>query len=127
MATLNLAGASLYKKYKVKAGTDVTGFGILGHANYLAVAQKLPVEFKIHTLPILKNLIKLEKQARDFKFKEGLAAETSGGLLVAVKDPEGFIRDYQLLTGEWGWVIGEVVSGNKRGAKLEKNLKIIEV
>ena len=31
--------------------TDVTGFGLLGHAQNLASAQKAPVSFKIHTLP----------------------------------------------------------------------------
>ena len=38
MATLNKWPASLFKKYKVAACTDVTGFGILGHADYLAQA-----------------------------------------------------------------------------------------
>lgn len=36
MATLNKDAASLFKKYKVAACTDVTGFGIIGHASYLA-------------------------------------------------------------------------------------------
>lgn len=36
MATLNKAGAHLMKKYKSGGATDVTGFGILGHAKYLA-------------------------------------------------------------------------------------------
>ncbi len=40
MATLSLVGARLLKKYKSNACTDVTGFGILGHATYLAQAQK---------------------------------------------------------------------------------------
>ncbi len=31
--------------------TDVTGFGILGHARNLASCQKAPVAFNIHTLP----------------------------------------------------------------------------
>ena len=31
--------------------TDVTGFGILGHARNLAGSQKAAVSFKIHTLP----------------------------------------------------------------------------
>lgn len=43
MATLSLVGARLLRKYKVGACTDVTGFGILGHADYLAQAQKLNV------------------------------------------------------------------------------------
>lgn len=33
------------------AATDVTGFGILGHANNLAKAQKADVAFNIHSLP----------------------------------------------------------------------------
>lgn len=36
MATLNRGPSTLFKKYDVKASTDVTGFGILGHATYLA-------------------------------------------------------------------------------------------
>lgn len=31
--------------------TDVTGFGLLGHAQNLAATQKAEVSFKIHTLP----------------------------------------------------------------------------
>ena len=31
--------------------TDVTGFGILGHARNLAKAQKGAVSFKLHSLP----------------------------------------------------------------------------
>jgi selenophosphate synthase len=38
MATLNLEGAKLLMKYDARATTDVTGFGIHGHANYLALA-----------------------------------------------------------------------------------------
>jgi selenide,water dikinase len=40
MATLSYVGARLLKKYESNACTDVTGFGILGHAKYLAQAQK---------------------------------------------------------------------------------------
>lgn len=43
MATLSLVGARLVTKYKAGACTDVTGFGILGHADYLAQAQKKKV------------------------------------------------------------------------------------
>lgn len=32
MGTLNLTAAKAIRKYGVKAATDVTGFGILGHA-----------------------------------------------------------------------------------------------
>ena len=31
--------------------TDITGFGLLGHAQNLASAQKATVSFRIHSLP----------------------------------------------------------------------------
>ena len=84
MGTLSLVGAELIRKYQVGACTDVTGFGILGHANYLAQAQKLNLEFVINRLPVYKGLVKIENKVQNFKFFEGYAAETSGGLLMSV-------------------------------------------
>ena len=84
MATLSHVAARLVTKYKAHACTDVTGFGIIGHATYLAEAQKSNVEFVIHTLPIYKNLIKIEHKVQNFRILEGYAAETSGGLLIAI-------------------------------------------
>ena len=74
MATLSIAGARLIQKYKAHACTDVTGFGILGHANYLAQAQKNNVTFVLNRFPVLKNLIKIEKKVQDFKLMDGYAA-----------------------------------------------------
>ena len=68
MATLSLVGARLLRKYNASACTDVTGFGILGHANYLAQAQKANVELVINKLPIYKGLIKIEKKVLNFRF-----------------------------------------------------------
>ena len=68
MATLSLVGARLLRKYNANACTDVTGFGILGHANYLAQAQKANVELVINKLPIYKGLIKIEKKVLNFRF-----------------------------------------------------------
>ena len=84
MATLSLVGASLLRKYNASACTDVTGFGILGHTNYLAQAQKANVELVINKLPIYRGLIKVENKVQNFKFMEGYAAETSGGLLICI-------------------------------------------
>ena len=68
MATLNLKGAEVIQKYQLKACTDVTGFGIKGHANYLAQVQKDKVDFVIKNFPIAKNLIKISNtDARNFK------------------------------------------------------------
>jgi selenide,water dikinase len=84
MATLSSVGATLIRKYKAHACTDVTGFGILGHANYLAQAQLRNVTFVINRLPIYKHLIHVDKKVVDYKFMEGYTAETSGGLFVCL-------------------------------------------
>ena len=56
MARLNRTGARLMHKHHAHACTDVTGFGILGHARNLAKNQKQAVQFEIHTLPIIRNM-----------------------------------------------------------------------
>jgi selenide,water dikinase len=74
MATLSLVGARLITKYQASATTDVTGFGILGHANYLAQAQKSNVDLVLNKFPIYKNLIKIENTVQNFRLMEGYAA-----------------------------------------------------
>lgn len=109
MATLSYVGARLMRKYKAHACTDVTGFGILGHANYLAQAQKNNVKFVIEKLPIYKNLAKIEKKVMDFKFWQGLAAETSGGLFICL--PEDKMKPFMNEMKSHGleaWEIGYV-------------------
>uniref|UniRef100_A0A182SC27 PurM-like C-terminal domain-containing protein n=1 Tax=Anopheles maculatus TaxID=74869 RepID=A0A182SC27_9DIPT len=56
MARLNRTGAELMQKHKAHAATDVTGFGMYGHAENLASFQKAEVDFHIDTLPIIKNV-----------------------------------------------------------------------
>lgn len=120
MATLSLVGAELLTKYKAHACTDVTGFGILGHAQYLAEAQKNNVEFVLHTLPIYKGLIKIENKVQNFRFMEGYAAETSGGLLVCIRqDKKKSFMDELTAQGINNWEIGYVREGSKK-AVLEK-------
>ena len=81
MARLNRNAAYLMHKYEAHAATDVTGFGILGHARNLASNQKAEVAFVIHTLPILANMVKVyEACGVNFKLLDGFSAETSGEL-----------------------------------------------
>jgi selenide,water dikinase len=86
MARLNKTGAHLMQKYGSHGATDVTGFGILGHANNLAKTQDNDVSFVIHTLPIFDHMDKIATRSAEkglnFKLREGFSAETSGGLLV---------------------------------------------
>jgi len=56
MGTLNRNAASLMHKYDCHGATDVTGFGIRGHAENLVQVQKNKVDFKINKLPIIGQL-----------------------------------------------------------------------
>lgn len=53
MATLNRNAAHLMHKYESHGATDITGFGLLGHARNLAAAQKGDVDFVIHSIPVI--------------------------------------------------------------------------
>lgn len=54
-------------KYNCHGGTDVTGFGILGHAKNLAAAQRQDVDLVIHSLPIFDKMDIINKNVQDFK------------------------------------------------------------
>ena len=59
--------------------TDVTGFGILGHAQNLAKQQESDVTFIIHNLPILNKMAAVAKACGNmFGLLDGTSAETSG-------------------------------------------------
>lgn len=82
MTRLNLNAARLMHKYHARGATDVTGFGILGHAQNLMNLMNAALKLKITTLPIIADMLQLDKQFIDFKLLEGRSSETSGGLLV---------------------------------------------
>jgi len=129
MARLNLTGAKLMHKYKARAATDVTGFGILGHTKNLAENQIKPVNFTVHTLPIISNMVKIAKELGNmFQLMQGFSAETSGGLLMAIskEGAEGFIKEIKELEDCDAWIIGSVEEGT-RTAKIVDNPTILEV
>lgn len=114
MTTLNLLGASLMHKYNAHAATDITGFGLLGHAENLAKYQKLPVDFVIDQLPIIVNVKKMAEVLEQKKLLSGKAVETSGGLLVAIdeKSAQQFCDEYLRESGYKCWIVGRVTVGN---------------
>ena len=119
MVRLNKTGAKLMHKYNAHAATDVTGFGILGHANNLAKAQKADVAFNIHSLPVLNRMDHvasiLAQNGLNFKLREGYSAETSGGLMVCLSrdKAEAFCAEIEAIDGVPAWIIGEVVIGDR--------------
>ena len=106
MTTLNQIGAELAKDPDVHAMTDVTGFGVLGHALGMARGSGLRFVLRSESIPLLPRAIELAQQGfvtgasgrnwESYGAVVALAADcplwrrqiltdpqTSGGLLVA--------------------------------------------
>jgi len=69
-------------KYNAHGATDVTGFGLLGHAQNLARVQKNEVSFVIHNLPVIAKMAAVAKACGNmFQLLQGHSPETSGQLI----------------------------------------------
>ncbi|KAJ3087047.1 Selenide, water dikinase 1, partial [Quaeritorhiza haematococci] len=127
MMRLNRTGAQLMHQYGAHAATDVTGFGILGHASNLASNQLAEVDFEIHTLPVIKKMWAVNERV-SFRLSTGYSAETSGGLLVALpkEKAHAFITEISETDGWPAWIVGSVVKG-KNTARIVENPSIVEL
>jgi selenide,water dikinase len=110
MARLNRAAAASALRHGVTAATDVTGFGLVGHASAVARESRLTLEIEAAALPLLPGALDLAPRfqpaglranRRAFeplvevhgRLPEALATllfdpQTSGGLLVLVPEAE---------------------------------------
>jgi selenide, water dikinase len=111
MVQLNAAGASAMLKYDVHAATDVTGFGLVGHALKMAEGSGVTIVFEESDLPILPGVLEQcwagmipgggqrnrEYYAPSVRILDEVSEEiatiafdpqTSGGLLIAVPDEQ---------------------------------------
>ena len=109
MTTLNKSAAELLGReaYPVHAMTDVTGFGLIGHAREIALASKVSLELRAASVPVLPGALECVraghvpgglKANRDFaecmvEYADGVAEDsktllfdpqTAGGLLISV-------------------------------------------
>lgn len=107
MTQLNARAASAMLKFDVHAATDVTGFGLVGHALKMAEGSGVTIVFEESDLPILPGALELcregmipgggqrnrEYYAPSVRIADEIADEmaalafdpqTSGGLLIAV-------------------------------------------
>lgn len=128
MARLNRNAALLMRKYGAHCATDVTGFGILGHARNLAESQRENVDLQIDTLPVIGGMVAVFNACGiNFRLLEGFSAETSGGLLVCLPRVAAleFCQELEGLDGQPAWIIGDVVEGS-RTAKITDLPTIIE-
>lgn len=129
MARLNRTAARLMHKYQAHACTDVTGFGLLGHARNLVQVQQEEVNFVIHNLPVIAKMSAVVKQLGGmFGLHEGRSSETSGGLLVVLPQEQAalYCKELSTIEGFPSWVIGIVESGT-RTARIIERPRIIDV
>eukprot|EP01061_Rhynchopus_euleeides_P023373 TRINITY_DN38068_c0_g1_i1.p1 TRINITY_DN38068_c0_g1~~TRINITY_DN38068_c0_g1_i1.p1 ORF type:complete len:327 (+),score=116.05 TRINITY_DN38068_c0_g1_i1:231-1211(+) len=134
MEHLNMVGARLMRKHGSTGATDVTGFGILGHASNLQAAQKEEVQITLHTLPVIHRMLDADTILGSmFKLKAGFSAETSGGLLAAFPTEEAakaFIADLAVEDKTQGWIVGHTqarVEGDTNDARIAPDVRIIDV
>jgi len=129
MARLNRTASRLMHKYNAHAATDVTGFGLLGHAQALARSQKAEVGFVIHNLPVIAKMAAVGKACGNmFQLQQGNSAETSGGLLICLprEQAAAYCKDIQKVEGYQAWIIGIVEKGNRTARIIDKP-RVIEV
>ena len=108
MKKLNRDACEVFKEFEVHACTDVTGFGLGGHATEMAVASDRTVVIDTEKLPVLPDVEEFASMGlipggayrnREFAEKTGVKSvaelwredlvfdpQTSGGLLAAVPE-----------------------------------------
>ena len=59
MRQLNSAGAAVMRKHGLACATDITGFGLLGHAYRMARASGVTIELKASSLPSIPGVPEL--------------------------------------------------------------------
>ena len=141
MTTLNRAAAEVAtraegngrRRYEVHAATDITGFGLLGHAREMALGANVSLRFTAATVPLLPGALECVRQKfipgglnanRDFagcavRFGAAVPDEvqtllfdpqTAGGLLISLpKSEAGALVEELRAAGVAGAVVGEVV------------------
>jgi len=145
MAALNRPGAEAMSGFAVHAATDVTGYGLLGHAHEMAEGSGVTTEFSVSRVPLLSQARRLAVKGiapdgsranfRNLKPRTEIAegvtdddllllcdAQTSGGLLVALPETEGeaYAARCRELGAKDAAVIGRVLEKGKMVLRVTK-------
>ena len=137
MKTLNKEGATIMQEFNVTGATDITGFGLLGHALKMAKASKVDLVIESREIPLIeesyqlvddgcipcaafKNLEYIQSAIDfndcDYNIKMILTdAQTSGGLLMGVKpeNVENVLNSLIRAGFSCSKVIGEVIGAGE--------------
>ncbi|OMF62819.1 selenide, water dikinase SelD [Paenibacillus sp. FSL R5-0490] len=136
MAALNKEAAEAMDNYQVNACTDITGFGLLGHAMEIAEGSGTGLTIESTAVPVLPKTRELAQQniipggsKKNHKWLSGRIqyeniddvdqvilcdAITSGGLLITVPESEAepLLNDLKEKGVEWASIIGTVTDQN---------------
>mmetsp|Transcript_5166 Transcript_5166/g.10694 ORF Transcript_5166/g.10694 Transcript_5166/m.10694 type:complete len:353 (-) Transcript_5166:379-1437(-) len=143
MSKLNRLASKIMTKHNAHAATDVTGFGILGHAQNLMDNQVEDCGAELHTLPCIANTLKVNDNILNFRLRTGYSAETSGGLMIAMteSDAKAYCAELKQLereaynynsadgdeTDHGPWIIGRITANSERKAIITENAEYLEV
>ena len=133
MKRLNDDGARLMQKYGIRGATDITGFGLAGHALKMAKGSGVTIRINMKSVPLMSDVYLLADKGcipgaafrnldytdSEILFEDGLDynlkmiahdAQTSGGLLISVAASKApFLLEDLLSAGYTGSsVIGSV-------------------
>jgi len=133
MMKLNRAASRAAQAAGVRAATDITGFGLIGHATEMAEQAGVCFQIRFAALPFLpgaqqyadawifpggaESNEKFYRPRAHFADELTLAQqwllfdpETSGGLLIAV--PPNSVPAFTEMMGPAAWRVGQVIPGN---------------
>ena len=135
MATLNRDAAEVMNDYPVRACTDITGFGLLGHIAEMVVDSELGIEIWTDKVPIITEAIEYAGQGfvpggayKNHDFRKSMVTfassvdlsvkdiffdpQTSGGLLISVESEsaDDLVKSLKKNGISDAAVIGEVLS-----------------
>jgi selenide,water dikinase len=141
MKHLNQTAGEIASSLNLRGGTDITGFGLLGHAWEMAEASQVTLHISYEQVPFMSGVRIYAEQgvfpggtASNYSaycnricFDEGLNedqklllfdAQTSGGLLLAIplEKLSEFSRQMEIQKEPY-WVIGEV-AGRESGIQV---------
>ena len=133
MKMLNREGAAIMKRYNITGATDITGFGLVGHALRMARASGVTMKVDMRSVPLIGSTLKLVDEgcipgacfsnlgyAENFiTFSEGIDynlkmiafdAQTSGGLLISVPSEKAvsMVNDLRSAGLTFSGIIGDV-------------------
>ncbi|TFG34734.1 selenide, water dikinase SelD [Candidatus Thorarchaeota archaeon] len=125
MTQSNLEVAQAMNEVGVNAATDITGFGLLGHAGN--VSSLSGVDIVITNVPVIRGTLKLA-EFFGHKLASGLGAETAGGMLVFMNASK--VARFQELLANKGlpcWPIGTTMkTKGSPCARLSQDVQYIE-